>query len=329
MTFSDASVNYDGRKYPECAPYMGKKGQQWNTLVRDFGAAMFMKEAHDESLEDTMYGTDPGGERRLNERHPDYLDANGNLQQGNLVHANGATAVQARQHAKRAKHLFGYLYKHIADARLREMIFLQAQSDGRAAYVVLQQACSRDITDLEITQFNQDFDNSSIEADIGINVDSITLYARHLSGLNARRPEHLRKDDNAMTLRLLHAITINLSPSMQLSAIPSKRSFQHAVTGMRDFAVARCRISRVDEEWRGIFSTGQVASHVSPAASLAACALPTSRSPRTRRTTTPTTLTRARLSSLPPTSLRRARAGTAAALVMCAMSARVPPASGL
>ena len=159
-----------------------------------------------------MYGTDTGGERLLTERHPGQLDANV-MQQGNLVHPNGATAVQARQHLKRAKHLFGYLYKHIADARLREMIFIRAQSDGRAAYVIMTQNCSRDITDLEITQLNQDFDDSTIEVDVGVNSDSITLFARHLVGLNARRPEHMRKDGNAMTLRLLHAISINLSPS--------------------------------------------------------------------------------------------------------------------
>ena len=54
------------------------------------------------------------------------------------------------------------------------------------------------------TQLNQDFDNSSIEANVGITCDSITLFARHLTGLNARRPDNMRKDDNDMTLRLLH-----------------------------------------------------------------------------------------------------------------------------
>ena len=171
--------------------------------------------------------------------------------------------MQARQHAKRAKHLFGYLYKHFADARLREMIFLQAQPDGRAAYVVMSQTGSRDITDLETMQLKQDFDNSSIGADVGINRDSITLYARHLSGLNARRPDNMRKDDEAMTLRLLHAITINLSPSMQLAAMkeihapPARREFHDNFTGMRDFAGA---VQELDEVWRGIFATG----HKSP-----------------------------------------------------------------
>jgi len=74
MMDGDEADDYDGRKYPECAPYKGKKGQAWNTFVQNFGASMSMKEkAHDESLEDTMYGTDTGGERWLTERHPDFL----------------------------------------------------------------------------------------------------------------------------------------------------------------------------------------------------------------------------------------------------------------
>ena len=223
-----------------------------------------MKEAHDETLESTMYGTDTGGERWLNERHPDTLDAAGNvLVQGALKHLNGASVVQERQHNKRAAHLFGHLYKHLADTRLREMIFMQAQSDGRAAYLVLNQACRRDITDLEIQQLNHDFNNSSIEGDIGVNADSMTSYSRYLVGLNAKRPESMRKDDNAMTLQFLHAITGALSPSMQLDAMKeirapvAKRQYMHQITGMRDFSAC---VADIDMQWRTIFRTGQIAS---------------------------------------------------------------------
>jgi hypothetical protein len=87
--------------------------------------------------------------------------------------------------SRRAKHLFGYLYKHIADLILQEMIFMPAQSDGREAFLVLNKACSRDITDLaELTALNQDFDNSNIEADVGVTSDSITLFSRHLNGIS-------------------------------------------------------------------------------------------------------------------------------------------------
>ena len=58
--------------------------------------------------------------------------------QGNLVHPNGANVAQARAHTNASgASMFGYLYRHIADLRLQEMIFLQAQGDGRAAYIVL------------------------------------------------------------------------------------------------------------------------------------------------------------------------------------------------
>ena len=92
-------------------------------------------------------------------------------------------------------------HRHVADLRLEEMIFLQAQSDGRAAFLVFNQACSRDITNLELTALNQDFDNSNIEADVGVTSDSITLFSRHLNGINARRPEGMRKDENDLTSR--------------------------------------------------------------------------------------------------------------------------------
>ena len=46
---------------------------------------------------------------------------------------------------------------------MQEMIFLQAQSDGRAADLVLNQACSRDVTDLELTALNQDFDTLGLK----------------------------------------------------------------------------------------------------------------------------------------------------------------------
>ena len=41
----DEVSDWDGRKYPECPPYKGRKGQAWETFIRDFGSAMSMKEA--------------------------------------------------------------------------------------------------------------------------------------------------------------------------------------------------------------------------------------------------------------------------------------------
>ena len=66
----------------------------------------------------------------------------------------------------------------------------------------------------------------------------------------------MRKDENDLTLRLLHAINGNLSATMNLDALkeirapPNKRNFQNPVTGMRDFPGA---ITELDEMWRAIF----------------------------------------------------------------------------
>ena len=76
------------------------------------------------------------------------------------------------------------------------MIFVQAQGDGREAYLVLYKVGSRDDTNLELTALNQDFDNSSIEADVGVTSDPITLFSRYLNDINARRPESMRKNEN-------------------------------------------------------------------------------------------------------------------------------------
>ena len=50
--------SYDGKKYPECAPYHGARGQTWETFIRDFAAAMSTRDVADDSLEDTLYGLD-------------------------------------------------------------------------------------------------------------------------------------------------------------------------------------------------------------------------------------------------------------------------------
>ena len=143
-----------------------EKGQAWEAFVRNFAAAMSTREVAEESLEDTLLGKDIGGEQWLAERHDGGYDDDDVWHEGHLMHPNGPSAPQARAHTRRCKHLFGYLYKHVADLRLQEMISIQAQGDGRAAFLLLNQACRRDVTDLELTQLNQDFDNASIEKDV-------------------------------------------------------------------------------------------------------------------------------------------------------------------
>ena len=125
---------------------------------------------------------------------------------------------------------------------------------------MLDAACTRDITDLELNMLNREFDSSSIEADVGVTADSITNFSRHLKGVNNRRPGAKRKTDSEITLRLLHSIN-NLTPMMNLEAMkeiraaPHKRAFHDPVTGHRDFSAA---VTEMDEMWRNLFEAGMI-----------------------------------------------------------------------
>ena len=66
------------------------------------------------SLEDTMFGTDPGG------------DAAG-------APAAGGAASQQRR-AKRLRDLYSHIYRHVPEPRLREILYANARNDGRAAF---------------------------------------------------------------------------------------------------------------------------------------------------------------------------------------------------
>ena len=98
-------------------PFDGKKGQAFKTFVRDFGSSLASECDDDSDLEETMLGTDLGGDV--------YLAGGG-------VAANGP---QTRRRNKRNKIVYSQLYRHITDIRLREMLHAQTRNDGRAAFL--------------------------------------------------------------------------------------------------------------------------------------------------------------------------------------------------
>ena len=132
--------DWDARKYPKCRPFMGRKGTQFENFERDFGAAMAMDQDDDNDLEETMLGIDVGGD---NSNTP------------------ATTLPQRRRRAKRLKNLYGHLYRHVADLRLREMMHAAARNDGRAAFQLLEQHCRRDITDLEMFDLNNEWETAT------------------------------------------------------------------------------------------------------------------------------------------------------------------------
>ena len=249
----DEDINdWDARKYPHCKPYLGKKGVQWETFVRNFGSAMAAIADDDSDLEETMLGTDIGGDVWL-QNNP-----------------GGANAAQTRRRTKRLKQLHAHIYRHVADLRLREMVSPVGNvRDGRAAYRMLEQHCTRTITDLEIETLNAEWDQSSITASVGVTLDSITMFARHLNGLNARRPALIngqpgRKSEDELTKKLLLSLTPKLSAVLhheaakEMRAAPADRAFWNAAANPphRDFAEA---VRALDELWRVQFEAGGIA----------------------------------------------------------------------
>ena len=133
MLSGDEDVNdWDARKYPRCKPYYGKKGMQWNNFVRDFSISLLDETDADASLKETMLGTDPGGDVYL---------AGGGAPLG---------AAAASRRNRRLTRLYAALYRHVADLRLREMMDTDTPDGGRAAYLLLDRHCRRDVTDLEM-----------------------------------------------------------------------------------------------------------------------------------------------------------------------------------
>ena len=241
MLAGDDEVNdWDARKYPKCRPFMGKKGVQFENFVRDFGAAISSEQDDDNDLEETMLGDDIGGDNYA---------------------GPAPNAAATRRRGKRLKSLYSHLYRHVADLRLREMMHASARNDGRAAYLLLATHCRREITDLEMFDLNSEWDSATFVNTVGVSLDTITAFSRYMNGLNARRPADQRKDDDALTLKLLSCFTPDISlPLMhdahkELRAPAAARSYHSATTGMRDYTAA---VQALDEIWRSQFAAGAI-----------------------------------------------------------------------
>ena len=244
------SADYDSRKYNQCAPYQGRKGVKWRTFDTDFGNAMMAHDDEDASFEETMRGTDIGGDVYVAMLNP-----------AGLAMYAPVTGVQTRRRVKRLRKLFSMLYKHIDEPRLREMISDQCGHDGRAAFVLLDQHCSLAITDLESVAIDAEWERASIPFSIGVTLESITLFVRLINGLNSRRPAGMKKSQDDLCKKLLLSITYNLNPTLaheaalELRATAANRKFHDAVTGERDFSTAA---THFDELWRSLFEQNAI-----------------------------------------------------------------------
>jgi len=242
LMMSSTDNDWDARKYPKCKPYFGKRGVEFEKFVRDFGAAIAGDGDDDASLEDTMLGMDPGGDAA-----------------GAPVAIGGAAA--ARRRAKRLRDLYAALYRHVPEPRLREMMHATARNDGRAVFRMLEANCRQAIDDLELLQMDGDWNSATILNSVGFNVDSITLFSRHLNGLNALRPAANRKTEDDLTTKFLACVDTNIEATLgheakkELRARGGARQFVNAATGTRDFQAC---VTFFDDLWRSHFRSGDI-----------------------------------------------------------------------
>ena len=198
--------DYDQRRYPICPPFYGERGQEFLLFERDFLAGI--SDIGDEFalLIETLKGTDalppnPGaGERRM--------------------------------HQKRRRDLYGKLYKHVENERIREQ-FATLGNDGRLAWELLERECRVELTDVEILELEGDWARANILSHVGYHESSITDFLRHLNALNARFPFGGRKDQNALAVKLLSSIDsppeLAVLATQELMLSPATAKFRRVI----------------------------------------------------------------------------------------------------
>ena len=84
-------------------------------------------------------------------------------------HANAV-----RRRAKRQAKAFAIVYAHISDERLKEMLDALPENGrrGAAAWALILNECDNGTSDLEVLTLKKDFENASIDGDIGHSEDT-------------------------------------------------------------------------------------------------------------------------------------------------------------
>ena len=105
-------------------------------------------------------------------------------------------------------------------------------------------------------QQDANWNNATILNSVGFNIDSITLFSRHLNGLNALRPAANRKTEDELTTKFLASIDTNIEATLgheakkELRAQGATRQFINQHNNGRDFQTC---INYFDDMWRSHF----------------------------------------------------------------------------
>ena len=140
------------------------------------------------------------------------------------------------------------------------MMHANTPNDGRAAFELLEANCRQQVDDLELLQMDADWNSATILNAVGFSIDSITLFSRHLNGLNALRPAANRKTEDELTTKFLASIDTNIEATLgheakkELRAAGGARQFINAAGG-RDYQSC---VTFFDDLWRSHFRSGDI-----------------------------------------------------------------------
>ena len=241
------------KDYLICEAWNGSRTPGFLKFKRDFMTGMSAIYLHEDdySLWQACNDSDQGGQAA----GADALPA-----QGQAGHLNAV-----RRRRRRQAKAFERIYKHIDDERLKEMLSaLQVthQPNDRQAAVSWQlilTECDQGTNDLQIVDIRAEFENCTIELNIGYQEETITAYSRLLNSINTRLPANHRYNDDQLTVKFLcninHPESLALEAVTELNATAGSRRFEHTVNNaqVRDY---RRAVTHFDAMWRGLFKQG-------------------------------------------------------------------------
>ena len=159
------------------SPFDGVKGLRWHLFAQAFkaGAAADFIGEDDESMWEACTDVDTGGNAVGATAMPT---------------AAAALAKAIRMRKKRQAKAYKFVYKHVDDERIKELLDALPMDDrrGAEAWALLESQCKPDQDDLAHMTIRGEWTSATIEKDVGYSVNTITEWQRLLVGINAKLP---------------------------------------------------------------------------------------------------------------------------------------------
>ncbi len=192
----------------------------------------------------------------------------------------GLSAAQDRRRKQRRRESYSTLLQHISDESLKAVIRAEAgpgaanQADrlnGRTAWLTLERECQEPMSALHINTKIIEFNGLTMLKDVGINEQSIIEFSRICVEKNADLPAPNRFSDDALTEKLLIAVSMPPALAQTVDALlqcpaPNRdaRFYSQPVAAAGGGPAVpggwnrRSVIAYLDELWRAAFKRGEL-----------------------------------------------------------------------